>query len=270
MKKILLFIFAAMLSTAMEAQRNVQPQRGGSNSSSGRSTGRSTGRSGGGGLAQKKHAFYLGLKGGLDFTSMTQPDECELYDGVGMGFSGGAVAKARFGQATPNAPAGTGLLGAGLELKYKTNAVKTIGTDEDGKNNADLSVSYFEVPVYVQLYPFYKSDAMNTFYIEAGPDIAGTMGRSPKSLMVIDPSEDYGSVTYNLDNNESKLKGMDIRVMAGIGYDFAIKNDKGEASNLIGINARYYMGNSKLAGNFNSKMNTFEISVSWMFNIGKL
>ena len=58
--------------------------------------------------------------------------------------------------------------------------------------------------------------------------------------------------------------------MAGIGYDFAIKNEKHEATNLIGINARYYMGTSKLAGNFNSKMNTLEFSISWMFNIGKL
>ena len=269
MKKILVLIFAAMLSANMEAQRNVQPHRGGSNSN-GRSAGRSSSSRGGGGLAQKKHAFYLGLKGGLDMTSMTQPDECELYDGVGTGFSGGVVAKARFGQATPNAPAGTGLLGVGLELKYKTNVVKTIGTDEAGKANADLNVSYFEVPIFLQLHPFYQSDAMNTFYIEAGPDFAGTMGRSPKSLTVDNLTGDYSAVTYHLDDNASTLKGMDVRLMAGIGYDFAIKNDRGEASNLIGINARYYLGTSELAKNFNSKMNTFEISVSWMFNIGKL
>ena len=257
MKKILVLILASMLCTSVDAQRNAQPQRGG-------------GRSSNPGLAQKKHAFYLGLKGGLDISTMTQPDECDLYDGSGMGFSGGIVGKARFGQATSNAPAGTGLLGAGLELKYKLNKVKTIGTDESGKTNADLSIGYFEVPVYVQFYPFYRSDAMNTFYIEAGPSFAGTISRSPKSLTVIDPSEYYGSITYNIDNNDSKLKGMDVRIMAGIGYDFALKNEKGEASNLIGLNARYYLGTSELAKNFKSKMSTLEISVSWMFNIGKL
>ena len=257
MKKILLFIFATMLCTSMNAQRNVRPQRGG-------------GRSAKPELAQKKHSFYVGLKGGVDISTMTQPDECDLYDGAGIGFSGGVVGKARFGQATPNAPAGTGLFGAGLELKYKQNKVKTIGTDESGKVNADLTVGYFEVPVFVQLYPFYRSDAMNTFYIEVGPCIAGTMSRSPKTLSVNNLIGDYDSVTYNIDNNESKLKGMDIRIMAGIGYDFAIKNDKGEATNLIGLNARYYMGTSKLAGNFNCKMSTIELSLSWMFNIGKL
>lgn len=257
MKKVIVLIFASLLCTTMFAQRNVQPQRGG-------------GRSANSGIAQKKHAFYVGLKGGLDITTMTQPDGCDLYDGAGMGYSGGIVGRVRFNQATPNAPAGTGLFGAGLELKYKLNTVKTVGADEAGNANADLSVGYFEVPVFVQLYPFYRSDAMNTFYIEAGPDFAGTINRKPKSLTVMDPSEDFGSVTYNIDNNESKFKGGDIRVMAGIGYDFAIKNEKYETTNMIGLNARYYMGTSKLAKNFNSKMSTFEISLSWMFNIGKL
>jgi len=257
MKKILLLIFATMLCTSMDAQRNVQSQRGG-------------GRSAKPGLAQKKHSFFLGLKGGLDLTTMTQPDECNLYDGAGLGFNGGIVGKARFGQATPNAPAGTGILGVGLELKYKQNTVKTIGTDESGKNNADLNVGYFEVPVYLQLYPFYRSDAMNTFYIEVGPDFATAISRKPQSLSVNNLSGAYSSVKYNFDSNDSKLKGMDVRIMAGIGYDFAIKNDKHEATNLIGLNARYYMGTSKLAGNFNSKMSTIEVSISWMFSLGKL
>lgn len=257
MKKFLLLIAAVMLCTSMDAQRNVQPQRGG-------------GRSAKPGLAQKKHSFYIGLKGGVVLSSMTQPEECDLYDGSGIGFTGGIVGKARFGQATPNAPAGTGLLGAGLELKYKQNTVKTIGTDESGKANADLSIGYFEVPVFVQVYPFYRSDAMNTFYVEVGPCFAGTMSRKPKSLMVDNLTGDYSSVTYNIDNNGSTLKGMDIRVMAGIGYDFALKNSKGESANLIGINARYYLGTSELAKNFKSKMSNFEISLSWMFNIGKL
>lgn len=257
MKKLFVLLLASMLCTSIDAQRNVQPQRGG-------------GRSAKPALAQKKHSFYVGLKGGVDLSSMTQPDECDLYDGTGVGFSGGVVGKVRFNQATPNAPAGTGLLGAGIEMKYKLNTVKTIGTDESGKANAELSIGYFEVPVFLQVYPFYKSDAMNTFYIEVGPDFAGTMSRKPKSLTVENPSKDWSSVTYNLDNNGSTLKGMDVRVMAGIGYDFAIKNEKQETSSLIGVNARYYMGTSKLAGNFNSKMSTLEISLSWMFNIGKL
>lgn len=257
MKKNIIFLFALMLCVSTNAQRNVQPNKVG-------------GRSAKPGLAQKKHSFYLGIKGGLDMSTMTQPDECDLYDGSGMAYSGGIVGKVRFGKATPNAPAGTGLLGVGLELKYKQNTVKTIGTDENGKTNADLSVGYFEIPVFVQIYPFYKSDAMNTFYIEGGPDFAGTMSRKPKTLTVDNLYGNYSSVTYNIDSDGSKLKGMDVRIMAGVGYDFAIKNANHEISSLIGINARYYLGMSTLAGNFNSKMSTLEVSLSWMFNIGKL
>ena len=257
MKNLIVLFLASMLCTSLYAQRNEQSQR-------------SSGRSAKTGLAQKKHAFFLGLKGGLDITSMTQPDECNLYDGSGLGGSFGVVGKVRFNRATQNAFPGTGLFGAGLELKYKMNSVKTIGTDESGNSNANLSIGYFEVPVYAQIYPFYKSNAMNTFYIEVGPSFAGTISRKPSLLTVDNFTGDNNSVTYNFDANGSKLKGMDIRIMTGIGYDIAIKNSKHEPTNLIGINARYYLGTSKLAGNFNSKMNTFEISLSWMFNIGKL
>ena len=258
MRKIFVLLLTTVFCMAVSAQSRSQHQQRGKRTVAVK------------GLPQKKHSFYLGLKGGLDLSTMTQPDECKLYDGSGMGFSGGIVGKVRFNRATNNAPAGTGLLGAGLELKYKQNKVKTIATDESGAANADLSIDYFEVPVYVQIYPFFKSDAMNTFYIEAGPDFAGTMSRKPKTLTVENPSPEWSSITYNIDNNGSSLKGMDVRLMAGIGYDFAIKNDKHETTNLIGINARYYMGTSKLAENFNCKMNTLEVSLSWMFNIGNL
>ena len=257
MKKVFVLILASMLCSTSFAQRNAQPQRSG-------------GRTAKPGLVQKKHSFFLGLKGGLDISTMTQPDNSNLYDGAGVGFNIGAVGKVRFNQATPNAPAGTGLIGVGLELKYKQNTVKTIGFDESGKANANLSIGYFEVPVYLQIYPFYKSDAMNTFYVEAGPDIAGTLSRKPKSLTVENPSAELSSITYNFDTNAGKLKGMDLRILFGVGYDFAIKNDQHDTKHLIGVNARYYIGTSKLAGNFNSKMSTFEISLSWMFNIGKL
>lgn len=221
------------------------------------------------GKTDSKNVLQIGPKFGVTFTSMGQPDETPLYDGSGVAFSGGIALRTRFNTATENSDSGTGFLGAGLELKYKMNTVKTIGTDESGKENADLSVGYFEAPLFVQIYPFYKTRAMNTFYIEAGPNFAGTISRQPKSLIVDNLSGEYSSVTYHIDDDKSTLKGMDVRVMAGIGYDFPIKNSSSETTSLIGINARYYMGTSNLAGNFNSKMNTLELSLSWMFNIGK-
>lgn len=219
-------------------------------------------------LEGKQHMFYVGIKGGVGLSTMTQPDECDLYDSMGLGYHGGLALQARFNRATPNSAAGTGLLGVGLEAKYQFNSVKTAATDEGGKEKATLDLTYIDVPVYAHIYPFYKTTTMNNFYIEVGPDFAFLMGRKPQVLTYNYPNG--GTAVYNIDKGNSKLKGMDIRVMAGLGYDFAIKNEDYEATSLIGINARYYMGMNKLAGNFNSKMSSVEVSLSWLFNIGKL
>lgn len=209
----------------------------------------------------KKHAFFIGPKVGAVMSSMSQPNECNLYDGLGVNFSAGAAVKARFNRATESSPAGTGYWGVGLELKYKQNTVKTIGTDEGGKENANMTVGYFEVPIYAHLYPFAKSSAMNSFYVELGASIAGTMNRSPKSLTVNQPNNSYDEITYYFDTPNSKLKGFDIRPMVGVGYTIPYTG--------FDINARYYLSTSDLAGNFPCKMNSFEISFAWMFKLGK-
>lgn len=213
------------------------------------------------GAKPKKHAFFLGPKAGVTMTSMSQPNECDLYDGMGIGFSAGLAAKARFCRATESSPAGTGFWGVGMELKYKINNVKTIGTDESGKQNANMSLGYFEVPIYAHVYPFAKSSAMNSFYVELGASIAGVISRSPKSLTVLDANGQYDVVNYLFDAGNSKLKGMDIRPMIGLGYTVPGTG--------LDVNARYYIGTSELAGNFPCKMNSFEVSLAYMFKLGK-
>lgn len=212
-------------------------------------------------VKERKNAFFVGPKIGGTLTSMTDPDEGKLYDKSGIGFSGGLAMKARFGKASDNSVGGTGYWGIGLELKYKKNTVKTIAMDEEGNENANFSMDYFEVPVYLQIYPFAKSATMNSLYVELGASIAGTMSRSPKTLSLNNPSVEFSKITYDIDNNGSKLKGGDVRPLVGLGY--TIPNTG------LDINARYYIGMSKLAENFNCKMNTFEVSLAWMFNICK-
>lgn len=209
----------------------------------------------------KKSTFSIGPKVGGTLTTMTQPDEGKLYDGSGIGFSGGIAMKMRFGKVSDNAAPGTGYFGVGAELKYKRNTVKTIGTDEKGKTKANLSLDYFEVPVYLQVYPFAKAPTMNPFYVEAGLSFAGTMGRSPKSLTIDNPSATVSSVTYYTDSEGSKLKGMDTRALVGLGYTIPGTG--------LDVNARYYFGMSKLAKNFPCKMNSAEVSIAWLFNAGK-
>lgn len=209
----------------------------------------------------KKHAFFIGPKIGMTMTTMGQPNESDLYDGFGIGFSGGLALKARFNSATESSEGGTGFVGLGLELKYKKNSVKTTGTDESGKENANLSVDYFEVPIYLQVYPLAKSKKMNTFYFELGASMAGTMARSPKSLTAV--TAGGSDVVYNFDTEGSKLKGYDVRPLVGLGYTFhSSKRMSG-----LDVNARYYIGTSDLAGNFPCKMNSFEISLAYMFKL---
>lgn len=212
-------------------------------------------------VKSKKHAFFIGPKVGATMTSMSQPNECDLYSEMGLNFSAGLAMKGRFNRATESSPAGTGFWGIGLELKYKLNTVKTIGTDENGKENANMTVGYFEAPIYTHLYPFAKSSAMNSFYIEVGASIAGVLSRSPKSLTVYDPNDNYDVVTYLFESENKKLGGLDIRPMVGIGYTIPRTG--------LDINARYYIGMSELAGNFPCKMNTFEFSLAYMFKLGK-
>lgn len=198
----------------------------------------------------KKHAFFIGPKVGLVAASISDPKEGKLADGMGVGFSAGAAMKLRFGKATSSSKEGTGFFGVGLELKYKQSNAKTIGIDQDGKENAKLGVSYFDIPVFVQVYPFAKSKAMNTFYIEVGPDFALAVGRSPKSLR----AGEYQYVT-------EKMTAHDLKFMAGIGYTIPKTG--------LDINFRYFLGTSKMAKNFESKMSNLEVSLAWMFKAGK-
>lgn len=204
---------------------------------------------------QKNSVFYLGAKGGVTMTSMTQPKECDLYDGSGIGFSGGLAMKARFSRASENANEATGMFGLGLELKYKQNNVKTIA------NEGDLKLGYFEVPVALQFYPFAKSNAMNPFYIEVGGSFAGIMSKSPDALRVNNPNEEYQYVSYHTGD----LKGFDIRPLAGIGYCLPISDNKYG----LDLNARYYLGTSELAKNFPCKMSTIEVSLCFYFGLAR-
>lgn len=212
-------------------------------------------------LNPKKNAFFLGPKIGGVITSMSQPEEGNLYDGSGFGLSAGLAMKMRFGRANDYSAAGTGFLGVGLDLKYKQNKVKTLAENDDYDDNASFAVNYFEVPLYLHLYPFYKSRAMNSFYIELGASFAASLGTNTKSLTLYNPSPEYASVTYDFDSENGKLKGNDVRPVIGLGY--TIPNTG------LDINARYYIGTSELAGNFPCKMNSFEISFAWMFKAFK-
>ena len=212
-------------------------------------------------MKEKGNAFFMGPKLGVTISSLSQPEEGKLADGAGVGISGGLAMKARFGKASENSAGGTGFIGAGLELKYVSSSAKTIATNQDGKENAALTLGYFDIPVFAQVYPLAKVRGMNSLYVEVGVNFGALVSRSPKTLTLNNPGGEFSKVVYNIDNNGSKLKGGNICPLVGLGYTIPGTG--------LDINARYKIGASKLAGNFPSKMSSFEISLAWMFGVCK-
>ena len=181
----------------------------------------------------------------VGFSSMSESDGLELYDGAGLSFDGGIAANIRFGGKDSRGRAldGQGLFGIGLELNYKSMSVKT-------KPGDDLKMSYFEVPVLLQFYPCYNTKQLKNIYIEAGATIAGTLSASPDKVS-------YQNTTYATGD----LKGFDVRPTVGVGYRF----NKNSANDGLYVGARYYLGTSKLAGNFPAKMSSAEITIGYLF-----
>ena len=202
----------------------------------------------------KSNVLFIGPKIGGSLSSIAgQPSEVDLFDGGSFGFSGGLALRTRFGRATENSYAGTGMFGVGLELKYRQTKAKTIA-------DKNLSLGYFEVPVLLQVFPMASSSSLNGLYIEAGPDFAILMSKSPDvlSLNLKQPFPGLESVSYHTKD----LKGGDCRIAVGIGY--TVPNTG------LDINARYYFGMSELAKDtMPCKMNFFEFSLSWLFNVVK-
>lgn len=200
----------------------------------------------------KNNAIFVGPTVGANMTMASgQPKSRKLFDGSGIGFTGGIAGKIRFGKATEYSPEGTGILGAGVEVKYALHSVKTNGSD-------DLKLGYLEVPVLIQFYPLAKSTALNGLFVEVGPEFAMLMSKNPEKLRfnVNEPYPGIQAVEYATGD----LKGGDLRVAVGLGYTLPNMG--------LGINARYYLGTSELSKKaLPTKLNTVELSLSWMFKV---
>ena len=191
------------------------------------------------------YELSVGPRAGVGFSSMSEGDGLNIYDGSGIAFGGGLAANVRFGGKDSRGRAldGQGLFGVGLELNYKSLSVKT-------KPGDDLKLSYFEVPVLLQFYPCYNSKQLKYLYIEAGATIAGTLSASPDNI-----------ITQNTTYATGDLKGFDVRPTVGVGYRF----NKSSANDGLYLSVRYCLGTSELAGNFPGKINCAEITIGYLF-----
>lgn len=194
----------------------------------------------------RKSVVKIGLKAGMNFSTMSSYDVVDLGLKSGSSFEGGAFVSARFGKRTKASDAGTGLFGAQIELLYIQNSIKNDYAD-------NIKLNYFAAPVMAKLF------FLPGFNVEAGVTIAGVLSSSPDMIETNLNQPWPGIEKATIATGD--FKGFDVRPAVGLAYTLPSAG--------LGINARYYFGTSELAKNFPCKVNSLEIALSYSFNLFK-
>lgn len=183
----------------------------------------------------KPYALSIGPKVGANYSIAGDPDGMDLGISGNIGFSAGVAANLRFGRPAGRPYYGTERFGVQLEALYSMHSIKS--------DVEDIKMNCFEIPVLFQWY------FLPSFAIEVGPTFTGAFSTSPKELK-------YNNAVYQMD----KMKSYDV--MLSIGVNCKLKN--GFTADL-----RYNMGNSDMAGNFNTKVSTISLGIGWLFSVIK-
>lgn len=182
----------------------------------------------------KPYALSIGPKVDANYSIARDPDGMDLGMSGNIGFSAGVAANLRFGRPAGR-PFGTERFGVQLEALYSMRSLKT--------DVEDIKMNCFEIPVLFQWY------FVPTFAIEVGPTFTGAFSASPKEFK-------YNNAVYQMD----KVKAYDV--MLSIGVNCKLKN--GFTADL-----RYNLGNSDMAGNFQTKVSTISLGIGWLFSVIK-
>ncbi len=186
-------------------------------------------------VVPKSFALTLGPKAGINYSLAGDPGEANLGIGGNIGFSGGLAANMRFLKRPLTKFADTGRLGVQLEVLYSMHSLKS-----DIEN---INMNCYEIPLLFQWW--FARD----FCVEVGPTFTGVFSTLPKELK-------YNNTIYQTE----KIKGTDVMLTIGAEY----KGQKGFTASL-----RYNLGNSDLAGNFQTKVSTISLGIGWLFSIVK-
>ncbi len=182
----------------------------------------------------KPYALSIGPKVGANYSIAGDPDGMDLGTSGNIGFSAGVAANLRFGRPVGR-PFGTERFGVQLEVLYSMHSLKS--------DVEDIKMNCFEIPVLFQWY------FVPNFAVEVGPTFTGAFSTSPKELK-------YNNAVYQMD----KVKAYDV--MLSIGVNCKLKN--GFTADL-----RYNLGNSDMAGNFQTKVSTISLGIGWLFSVIK-
>lgn len=185
-------------------------------------------------IVYKPYALSIGPKVGANYSIAGDPDGMDIGMTGNIGFSAGAAVNLRFGRPAGK-PFGTERFGVQLEALYSMRSLKT-----DVEN---INMNCFEIPVLFQWY------FLPTFAVEVGPTFTGAFSASPKEFK-------YNNAVYQMD----KVKAYDVMLSIGVGC---------KLKNGFTADLRYNLGNSDVAGNFQTKVSTISLGIGWLFNVIK-
>lgn len=183
----------------------------------------------------RPNRIAIGPKAGVGLAMGSHSAAQNLDFKMGLAYQAGAAFNAHFGRRYSSSDGGTGWFAIEIEAMYSGRGIK-LGSDK-------INMSCIEVPVLAQLY------VIPTFAVEAGATMVKVLRTSPAQII-------SDGVTYNVGD----IKGSDVMATLGLCY----KTPTG-----IMVDARYNLGLSPLAGNFDTKVSTFMVSFAYLFNIVK-
>ena len=156
---------------------------------------------------------------------------------IGPAFQLGASGRLHFGQRNESSPIGTGLFGVEAELLYER---RKTGTDY-----GSITMQCIEIPVMFQYYPV--SSMASEFALEAGMTYVKVFKCSPEQLQC-----------NNIILHSGQLSSSDVMVSLGACYQTPFN---------VVLHLRYNIGTMALAGNLDSKINTFIASAVYSFDL---
>lgn len=186
-------------------------------------------------IVKRPFTASVGVKGGVNYSLAGDPKGFGMGTKGAVGYQGGLAANIHFSDKKDYTPAGTGRFGVQLEALYSQRTLKT--------DIEDIKMSCFAIPVLAQ---FYVSPS---FTIEVGPTFTGILSSSPKTMT-------QGLTTFGI----GEFKCYDVMASVGVGY----YHRSG-----VTASARFNLANVNLAGNFETKVSTAELSIGYLFKVYK-
>lgn len=183
----------------------------------------------------RSYTFSIGPKVGVNYSMAPDPTGMQLGMAGKIGYQGGLALNAHFGRRKAASPGGTGWIGVQLEAYYANRGLKT--------DVGDLSFTCFEVPLLAQVY------VIPSLCIELGPTFSGSFCGTKDPL-----------IFQNATMYVGEIKAYDVMMTVGIGFTSKIG---------FTASARYNLGTSNLAGNFETKVSTISVSIGWLFKVVK-